>query len=63
MAEYFDPLDGAGLGSMQFSWIATIFFDLYRYEVAPLQTNFIATGLGNFAERISSHGIDRASGN
>ena len=58
MAKHSDPLDGAGLGGMQFSWTATIFLDLYRYDVAPLQTNCIATALGNFAERISAHGID-----
>ena len=43
MAKHSDPLDGAGLGGMQFSWTVTIFLDLYRYEVAPLQTNCIAT--------------------
>ena len=58
MARYFDSLDGAGLGGMDFSWTAAIFLDLYRYEVAPLQTNCIATALGNLAERISAHGID-----
>ena len=58
MAEYFDPLNGAGLGGRDFSWIAAIYLDLYRHEVAPLQTDCIAAALGNFTERISSHGID-----
>ena len=58
MAEYFDPLDGAGLGGMDFSWTAAIYLDLCRDEVAPLQTDSIETVLGNSAEGISSHGID-----
>ena len=58
MAEYFDPLDDAGLGGMDFSWTVAIYRELYRHEVAPLQTNCIAAALGNFARRISSHGID-----
>ncbi len=58
MAEYFDPLDGTGLGGMDFSWTAAIYLDLCRDEVAPLQIDNIETVLGNFAEGISSHGID-----
>ena len=37
MAEYFDPLDGAGLGGMDFSWTAAIYLDLCRDEVVALQ--------------------------
>ena len=58
MAEYFDPLDGTGLGGMDFSWTAAIYLDLCRDEFAPPQTDRIATAFGNFAEGISSHGID-----
>ena len=36
MAEYFDPLDGTGLGGMDFSWTAAIYLDLCRDEVAAL---------------------------
>jgi alpha,alpha-trehalase len=36
MAEYFDPLDGTGLGGMDFSWTAAIYLDLCREEVAAL---------------------------
>ena len=36
MAEYFDPMDGAGLGGMDFSWTAAIYLDLCRDEVAAL---------------------------
>ena len=58
MAEYFDPLDGAGLGGMDFSWTAAIYLDLCRDEVGPPQIDRIATAPGNFAEGISSYGID-----
>jgi hypothetical protein len=36
MAEYFDPLDGTGLGGMDFSWTAAIYLDLCSDEVAAL---------------------------
>ena len=34
MAEYFDPMDGTGLGGMDFSWTAAIYLDQSRDGVA-----------------------------
>ena len=34
MAEYFDPMDGMGLGGMDFSWTAAIYLDQSRDSVA-----------------------------
>ena len=34
MAEYFDPMDGTGLGGMDFSWTAAIYLDQSRDSVA-----------------------------
>ena len=34
MAEYFDPLDGTGLGGMNFSWTAAIYLNQCNDEVA-----------------------------
>ena len=56
MSEYFDTLDCAGLCGMDFSWTAAIYLDLCLDEA--LQIDNIETVLGNFAEGISSHGID-----
>ena len=36
MAEYFDPIDGTGLGGMDFSWTAAIYLDQSRDGVAAL---------------------------
>ena len=36
MAEYFDPLDGTGLGGMDFSWTAAIYLDHCQDRVAEL---------------------------
>ena len=36
MAEYFDPIDGTGLGGMDFSWTAAIYLDQSRDDVAAL---------------------------
>ena len=34
MAEYFDPMDGTGLGGTDFSWTAAIYLDQSRDSVA-----------------------------
>ena len=35
MAEYFDPVDGTGLGGMDFSWTAAIYLHhLHAYELS-----------------------------
>ena len=36
MAEYFDPMEGTGLGGMDFSWTAAIYLDHCRDRVAEL---------------------------
>ena len=36
MAEYFDPLDGTGLGGMNFSWTAAIYLNQCNDEVANI---------------------------
>ena len=36
MAEYFDPLEGTGLGGMDFSWTAAIYLNLCNGEVTQI---------------------------
>ena len=36
MAEYFDPLDGTGLGGIDFSWTAAIYLNQCNGEVAEI---------------------------